>query len=321
VTTADVIVNCRARHLFDGAPLRAVLAREVRRAGARLHETRSLADLDQAARAIAQTGTSAVVLAGGDGSHMAGVSALARAFGAALPRVGLAPGGTVCTVARNLGMRGPGHSWAEPLIRAACGEEGARVATRPTLRVRDDAGGDRVGFIFGAGLVARFFDAYYAAPTQGLAPAARIAARVFAGSLVGSREARRMLAPTACSIAVDGAAATPPSAQGWSLVLASVVRDVGLHAVVAYRAGELPGRFHVVASGLPAQALGLQVPRVLSGRPMRGEGHVDALARSLLVSFEEPGAYVLDGDVMRAGEARVEAGPALEIVLPMLPDR
>src|ERR1019366_8602084 len=214
---------------------------------------------------IASRGSYAVVLAGGDGSHMAGLSALARAYADAdarvpgvpgvprgvLPRIALAPGGTVCTVARNLGMKGGASAWAERVVRAAC-DGTARTVRRPTLRVRDDRGGDRIGFIFGAGLVVRFFDAYYAAPRQGRRAAARLVARIFAGSFTGGQLARGVLEPARCSLRVDGEV---HAARAWSLVLASVVRDVGLHMLVPYRAGEELERFHLVASGLSARAL------------------------------------------------------------------
>ncbi len=308
--TADLVVNATARHLRDGSALREALVRAAAAAGARVHETRSLAELDDVARAIASRGTRAVVLAGGDGSHMAGASALARAFAGAPPPVALAPGGTVNTVARNLGMRGPTRAWAERVVVEAC-RAAPRTTEQPTLRVRDDAGGDRVGFIFGAGLVAAFFDEYYAGGGQGLLPAAGIAARVFAGSLVGSSLAARVLAPVACMLEVDGARR---DGAAWSLVLASVLRDVGLHVRATYRAGEDPERFHVVASGLPPRGLALQFPRVLSGRAMAGEGRVDALARSLRVAFDAGGAYVLDGDVMRAREVGIDVGPVLRVV-------
>jgi diacylglycerol kinase family enzyme len=310
--TVDIILNCNARHLGHDGPLRDAIAHEAQRFGALLHETRSLEELDRAARAIAARGSERVVLAGGDGSHMGGLSALGRALGGSLPRVALAPGGTVCTVARNHGMRGDAVSWTRRLLRGVC-EGTARAQRRPTLRVRDDTGGHRIGFIFGAGLVARFFDAYYAEPRQGLATAGRIAARILACSLIGSRTATQMLGATVCELTVDGARAP---ASRWSLVLASVVRDVGLHILATYRAGERMDRFHVVASGLPPGALGRQVPRVLAGRAMRGEPHVDALAHSLRVAFPETTAYVLDGDVMRASSVGVEAGPPIELLLP-----
>jgi hypothetical protein len=49
---------------------------------------------------------------------------------------------------------------------------------------------------------------------------------------------------------------------------------------------------------------------------MRGEPRVDALATSLRVVFDERAAYVLDGDLMRAREVRVEPGPTLRLIVP-----
>jgi diacylglycerol kinase (ATP) len=308
----DVVVNVTASRLRKVDGLRRVITAAAVAGHARVHETNGLDELEHVARAIALRGSDAVVLAGGDGSHMAGLSALARAYAPRpLPRVALAPGGTVCTVARNLGMRGRPAAWAGRVVRAACDGSG-RTDRRPTLRVRDDGGGDRIGFIFGAGLVVRFFAEYYAAPRQGRRAAAGLVARIFAGSFTGGRLARRILEPTRCSLRVDG---EPHPGAAWSLVLASVVRDVGLHLLVPYRAGEELERFHLVASGLAPRALAAQLPRVLLGRPLLGEARVDALARSLRLAFEGPdGGYVLDGDVFRARAVTVEAGPILSLV-------
>jgi hypothetical protein len=122
------------------------------------------------------------------------------------------------------------------------------------------------------------------------------------------------LRPTACALAIDGEVSP---ARAWSLILASVMRDVGLHVRATYRAGEVPGRFHVVASGLSPRRLALELPRVLAGRAMRGDPRVDALAASMRVAFDEPGgaAYVLDGDVLRAREVRVDAGPDVRFIV------
>lgn len=315
VAGVDVILNERAGGLVDGSPLRDSIRNAASDGGARLHPTRSLDELATAARDIAARGTDAVVIAGGDGTTMAVISALAAAWpdGASLPPIALSGGGTVCTIARNFGARGAARSWAGRIVRATC--DGSAVATRrPTLRVRDSGGGDRVGFIFGTGLVARFFELYDASPRRGLATAAGIAARVFAGSFVGSALARRILDPAPCTLTVDGV--EHPS-RAFSLVLASVVRDVGLHLFATYRAGEELERFHVVASGLSAGALGAQMPRVLAGRPIKGEPRVDALARSLAVRFADAGgAYVLDGDLMHAQYVTLEAGPTISVLTP-----
>jgi diacylglycerol kinase (ATP) len=310
----DVIVNREASRLAPSGGLQQIIAAAAARGGARVHETRTLADLEHVAGAIAARGSGAVILAGGDGSYMAGVSALAHAYGSRpLPPIALAPGGTVCTVARNLGMTGSARTYATRLVRAVC-EGRAHTVARPTLRVVDDGGGDRVGFIFGAGLVVRFFEAYYAAPRQGLAAAAKIASRVLAGSVAGSAYAERVLGSTRCSLRVDGETHV---AQEWSLVLASVVRDVGLHLLVPYRAGEELERFHVVASGASPRSLAAQLPRALAGRPLTGHPRVDALARALDIDFDgAPDGYVLDGDLFHARTARIVAGPVLSMLGP-----
>jgi len=315
----DLVLNRRARNLAGDGPIRRALLVAARETGVCVHETTSLEQLEAVARTIAARGSSRVILAGGDGSYMAGVTALARAFGdGALPPLAFAPGGTVGTVARNwcrAGRRGGGAREAEAIVRAAAAEGASPSAedARPTLRVTDDRGGDRIGFIFGAGLVASFFDEYYASAAPGYGAAARIVARVFAQSFVGGELARRVLDPVAATLTVDGSVAR---ARAWSLVLASVVRDVGLHMWVTPQAGEALDAFHAVASPLGPRALGPQMPLVLAGKKLRGRGHVDApRARELTLRFadETRGAYVLDGDVVHAREVRVQAGPVIRL--------
>jgi diacylglycerol kinase family enzyme len=305
----DLVLNARARRLRARSALRSRLVALAEHEGAHVHDPGDLDALDRTARAIAERGSDGVVFAGGDGTFMRGLSALARTFGdAPLPPVGLVPAGTVGTVARNLGLRGAGAG--PPVLRAAC-RGSATHAPCPTLRVRDDSGAEYVGFIFGAGLVARFFDVYHAAPRPGLATAAGIAVRVFVGSFLGSPLAQDILGLTACRVTVDG---VPRGGEAWSVVVASVLRDLGLHFLVTYRAGSDPERFHVVGSGLPPRLLGPQVTRVVAGRPLVGEPRIDDLARSVRLEFAAPGAYVVDGDVMGARAVVIETGPVLRLI-------
>jgi diacylglycerol kinase family enzyme len=306
----DLVLNPHASRLGDGSLLRGALGATAAREGAIVHEPRTLDELAAAARTIARRGSAGVIIAGGDGSCMRVLSALANAYGdAPLPAVGLAPGGTVGTIARNLGV--PGGEAGVRAVRAACRGEFTTRET-PTLQVRDDAGSQAVGFIVGTGLVARFFDVYQVASRPGLATAAGIAARVFVGSLVGGTFARRLLAPMPLAITVDG---KRQAGDAWSLLVAGVVRDVGLHFLVTYRAGEDLGRFHVVGSGLSPRRLGPQVARVLLGHPLVGEPRIDALAAQVRLDFgDDSGVYVLDGDAMRARSVVIETGPVLRLM-------
>ncbi len=315
----DVIVNTNAR-LYARRPEVALRLRDVCAeaglagagvsGGAEVYETTTLAGLEAAAGAIAARGTDLVVLSGGDGTAMAGVTALARAFGEdRLPRLALLPGGTVATVARNWGMSGDPLAILGRLLRD---RERLRFTRRPTLRVTGTTAGvaeERLGFIFGTGLVAGFFDVYYARGARGYGGAARIVARIFAESFWGGPLARRVLDPLPCTIEVEGRRLAP---EAWSLVCAAVVRDLGIHMLVTYRAGEDPARPHLVASPLSSGQLGPRAPLVLAGRRIGGRGHFDDLARSFVVRFPgAPGPYVLDGDVLRAEAIEVSGGPPI----------
>lgn len=306
----DVIANVTARRYRR----RATLLDEVRRvcAGvAEVHPTTHVDELDAVCARIAARGTDLVILSGGDGSFMAGVTALARAFGeTSLPRLALLPGGTVATVARNFGMEGDPTRLLARLFAART----LASRRRATLRVREVREGvmtERIGFIFGTGLVARFFDLYYGGGAGGYSGAARIAGRIFVESFVDGPYARAVLTPMPCTIEVDG---RPLASDRWSLVCASVVRDLGLGMRVNYRAGEDLARPHLVASPLPPRSLGPRAPLVLMGKPIGGAGSFDDLVRSFVVRFSPEGPYVLDGDVLRAAEVTVSAGPPLDVV-------
>jgi diacylglycerol kinase family enzyme len=313
-----VIVNRRARRLrHPSSSLLAALLDAARSARAEIHETFDPRELSALADRIATSEPRAVVLAGGDGAYTAGVTAFVHASsrsGAPLPPFAFAPGGTVSTVARNWGLHGALAPYATRLVDAVASEH-AHADERPSLRVRDDDGGDRVGFIWGAGLVARFFDAYYASPHAGYAGAARIVGRIFVGSPLALFDidnlAKRVLTPVACELRIDG---DLQRARGYSLMASSVVRDLGLHMHVLHRAAEDPERVHFVASPLGAPKLGPQMPLVLLGKRLRGRDHVDVLAREASVRFVERDAYVLDGDVHAAREVTVRPGPKLVLL-------
>jgi hypothetical protein len=125
-----------------------------------------------------------------------------------------------------------------------------------------------------------------------------------------------VLEPLRCDIDVDGRRLPW---EGSSLVVASVLRDLGLGMRVTHRGGEERGRPHVVVSGLLPRALGPRLSRVLRGIPIGAppEPHFDDLARELVVSFPDgAGPFVVDGDLRVAQRVVVTAGPVLRILRP-----
>jgi diacylglycerol kinase family enzyme len=284
-----------------------------------LHETVSVSELAGPLGEVLSSDCELLVLAGGDGTFMSGVTAAARAVARSarpvrFPKIALLPLGTVGTVARNLGDQRPPETLLEEWLSDP---RDVAAVPRPTLRVVATAERgieERVGFIVGTGLVANFFEVYEEGGAGGTALAGRIVARVFAESFTGGPLARRILTPLPCTIEVEG---EQQPLTGVSLLCAAVVRDLGLGMKVCYRAGEDPERFHLVVSGLPPAKLGPRAPLVMMGRSIGGENHVDRLTSRLRVSFPgRGGPYVLDGDTFRARSFEVTPGPIIPVVGP-----
>jgi hypothetical protein len=84
--------------------------------------------------------------------------------------------------------------------------------------------------------------------------------------------------------------------------------------LVNHRAADDPDRPHLVASPMSPRRLGRLAPWVLAGRPLPGDGNVDALTRELVVRFPTVGPYVLDGELLRASRVVLRAGPPLTVV-------
>jgi len=318
-----IVANLTARGLLR-SPARLDALRANAAGKAQLHETASVAELGPVMRAVLEDGVDLLILVGGDGTFMSGVSALSRALaerapsGVIWPRLGLLPMGTVGTIAKNLGERGEPErllsTWLEQPDRV-------HAIPRPTLSLTattsEGATEERVGFIVGTGLVARFFEVYEERGAGGIPLAGRIVARVFAESFTGGPLAKRVLTPLPCELRVDGEV---QSSSALSLLCASVVRDLGLGMKVCYRAGEEPDRVHLVASQLSPRHLGPRAPFVMVGRSIGGKGHVDRLVSSFQVTFPgSQGPYVLDGDMFRAKSFLVKAGPVIPVVGPRDP--
>ena len=252
--------------------------------------------------------SSPVVLCGGDGTYLAGMTALARAArGADLPPIAFGRAGTVSIVAKSWGARRDVVKSVRDIVERPAA---LRRIRRPTLAVEAD-GDVRVGFTFGTGLVARFFAEYDAQGARGNGAALGMVVRIFADALRGGDYASKILSPLPCRLSADGRLLEP---SGFSLILASVLRDVGLHMLVAHRAGEDPRRPHLVASPLPPRALAPQWPRVALGLPLVGRCNFDGLVDSFRVDFPDGGPFVLDGDTFKAKSVVVRAGPEITVV-------
>ncbi len=300
-----VIVNANALGVRRD-PALADRLRAVLEPGEPLIVTRDGSELDAAVERLCGLGCDPLALCGGDGTHLATLTRLvARSGGRRLPRLAMLRGGTVNTVAGNLGIHGrPEH------ILARLGARLRQGAPLDTVEQDLLEANGMYGFLFAAAMGARFLESYYALPAQGVAAASWLAARTALSSLVMGQEARWLFEPVAVSLVADG---EPLPLSRARLLVASTVPDVGLGMRVAWRAGRADGRFHLVASAISTPSMALQLPRVLTGRPLRGTPHEDRLLRTLELRFERPQAFTIDGDLFRAEHVALRIGPRVRV--------
>jgi len=287
------------------------LAERLRRAADGAGEvvvTRTPGELVAAARRFAADGVDVVAACGGDGTNLSTVTELVRAYGRErLPTFAILRGGTVNTIAQNLGIRGRPDELLARLV-AAARNGGLPTVGQDLLEVNG-----LYGFLFASLMGARFLEAYYGGIHPGVVSAALLTARTMVSSLIQGRMARWLFAPAEVRLTVDG---ERRPAEAYRLLVASTVPDVGMGFRVPWQAGREPGRFHLVASGLSTTSMALQLPRVFAGKPLSGAPHLDRLAARVHVRFAAPQTYTLDGDLFRAREVELVTGPRLTIARP-----
>jgi len=303
-----VITNPNAR----GVVADPMLPRRLAQIGGRstqVVETRNPRELHDALVRFADVGADVVAACGGDGTNLAVLTELIQIHGSeSLPRLAVLGGGTVNTVAANIGVHGKPEDILTRLV--ACRNRGMAepVVERPTLCVNGSC-----GFLFGAAMGARFFEVYYGGPFTGLGWATLLAARITASSLLGTAFARRLFEPVPARITVDGKRLPQ---ERWTLLVAATVENVGLQIRITCRAVERQGHFHLVASGLPAFELARQFHRTFLSRSLSGEPHFDLLAREAVIEFERPEPYIMDGDLFRAARLVLRQGPNVKLCVP-----
>ena len=225
-----------------------------------------------------------------------------------LPKIAILRGGTVNTVAHNVGVKGKPDQILERVVASYRRGEEIPHSDLDLLEVNG-----MYGFLFGACMPGRYFEAYYGGPTTGAGWASVLAVRTVASAAVRGQFAKWMFNPIPAEVIVDGQKLEP---HEFTLIVAATVKNVGIGVKVPYLAGTVPGRFHLIASSLPMLKLIGQAARVFAGRPLRGQPHTDTLAKKTEIRFQETQTYTLDGDLFRAERIQLAAGPRVSILRP-----
>jgi diacylglycerol kinase (ATP) len=306
-----VFVNPRSRSNRRDPGLAARLGRAVDGTG-RIIATRTLEELDQAARLLAEVPPQVIAVHGGDGTLHLALTALLRAFGdRPLPPLALLGGGTMNVVASSLQIRAPAIPFLQRLSATLRAGRAPVTIPRRCLQV-----GDRFGFVFGNGVLANFLVEYYGGEHgYGPARALYLMFRLFCSAIIRGPFMRRVFRRFRGRVVVDGQALEFPDLAA---VGVGTVREVGLGFKLYHRADDDPDRFGVLAIHSGALALVSDLWAVRAGRGIAPVRAFSAVATRVEIDAEENGSpYTIDGDLYRtSGPLHIGLGPQLAIVDP-----
>ena len=300
-----IVTNPKARGLRRDRHLTRRL-REIVGPWGQVREAPSRAGLGEVIREYRDLGVDVLGTCGGDGTNLAVLSEAVRAFRPGeLPTFLFLRGGTVNTAANELGIRGHPEEILGRLMRRYRRRLPLPTVQRGLLGVQS-----RHGFLFGAGMAGRFFEAYYGGPVGGVAWASVLAARIIGSAFIGGGFARWIFDPLEAEIVADGVRL--PHGR-FSLIIAGTIANAGLGFKPTYRAPEHADRFQLIASGLTPARLAANTARCLRGTKLEGEPHFDLVCQEARIGFARPQTYTFDGDLFRDGQVTIVAGPRISV--------
>ena len=259
-------------------------------------------------RMVRRDAISLVCVCGGDGTLGKVATALVGELGRqGVPAIAPLGGGTMNTIARSLGLRrAPPAAVLESLVR---GEQHVERLSRGTMEINRS----RIGFMFGAGVPARFLRIYEEGTTLGRWRAAQVLGQLISSALIGGTVVRDLFAAVDGRVELDG---DDIGLQRVSMVYAAVIDDIGLGFRPTPRANGRDGVFEVLAADARALDLVKALPRIRFGNSIGGSPWIDRCGSALSVRTQDPLVYMVDGDVEPPQrDFEVRAGPVLEMLI------
>jgi diacylglycerol kinase family enzyme len=271
------------------------------------HATETLDQVRELAHQFQSQGIEILGLSGGDGTNHQTLSAFIEVYGdRPLPKVAFLRGGTMNNLANQLGIRGTPERVLSQIIIAY--HEGGSIREVPVDMVQVNG---CYGFFFGMGVITKFIDIFSNVDDKpSPARAAWLLSRAVGSAMVGGRFSRELCERFDAKLTVDGEV---QPFRNYTMIFSGTVQSLGFGFRPLYRANTIPGQFQTVAISATARQLFTSFPSALLARPSKSENYIDKMGSQVVLEFERPMRYIVDGDFPEAGTRRIEIkrGPRL----------
>ena len=274
------------------------------------HATDDLGQVRELANKFKSRDIDILGIAGGDGTIHQTLSIFIEVYGKKpMPQVALLRGGAMNNMASQLGINGSPERILSNLILKYHKGEPFNETKINMIRVNGS-----YGFSLGAEVVERFIKDYNKMAVSPMwAHGAWLLIRLSISALYQGRLAQRLCQRVGCRILIDG---RPTPFKNYTMIVIGTQRTLGLGFRVLYRANSEKGRFQILGvSATPRQIVGMY-PRTLLARPIKSESVVDEMASHVVLEFDQPTPYSIDGDIVTPRTNRVEitTGPLITCI-------
>lgn len=253
-------------------------------------ETHNHSDIRIVAEDFKRKGIDILALSGGDGTNHVTLSTFLEVYGSQpLPKITFLRGGTLNTIASACGIYGSPEKVLTNLLYKYHQEEPFEEVPVDLMRING-----KCGFIWGCGVIYRFMEAYYRDGIPSPAQAAWTLMRAIGSALVNGPFACHLFQRMDAEVRVNG---RPWAFKNYSAIFAGSIEYLGLGFRVFYLARQRE-RFHAIGFSLPPRNVLKNVPSMLLGRPSGCPDLIEEPASEMVVRFEEPQPYTIDGDML-----------------------
>lgn len=278
-----------------------------------VYQTENMSHLYKVCRELAENPPSLLCICGGDGTMHKVCTALIHACMKAsrpVPKLMFLVGGSMNTIRVNMGYKKQkADDELTQVVSKHRGGKEFRTRRQNLLGVND-----HFGFIFGNGFAVNFLEEYYGENGIGGPKRAMSITLQAISSILGKGQMyQRLKRQYRADVLIDG---KPAGLDSYSVVLAGTMENVGIQFRPLYRANEHPDKFHaLISSNTPGDFI-TQVHRVYKGGKLKGEHHIDTLAKELVIKADKPLGYQLDGELYKDTEVKVTMGYVIDLYVP-----
>ena len=283
-----------------------------------VRETKSTLEVGEVAREYLKRGIKLLGINGGDGTYHQVVSRFINVYKEkALPSILHMRGGTMNTIANSFGvLRGSAEKVLRDIVEKYRNNDNIPSVEREILKVSRSPGSgqgeEQYGFMFGAGAATKFLAAYYEGEKTGPRKALQMIVKAISSAIMRTDYIKNLLEPVDATLYVDD---QELDIKKFTLIYASTIKQVGLGFKVAYRAGEKPGYFHLVAGPLRAWDIIKNIPTVYRGLPTHIKTIHDDIHKKITLRGPDELSYTIDGELyMSDSPITVTLGPKLKMI-------